>query len=205
MEKWCRGSRERTVKTTSEHGRELSTPEGLSLRLRVAYTSERLVALLIDVAIVLGATQALSMFCQLLAAGHAGKELITVIWTLGFFVLRNLYFAFFEIRPIAASPGKRLLRLRVVSRDGGKLTVDAVFLRGLTREFELWIPYLVFRYSSWDVVSRLSDLFWVVVFLCVPLLSPDRTRVGDLIAGTCVVAVPRSGLRDQTRFATRAA
>ena len=135
-----------------------------ALRLRIAYTSERLGALLIDVAILLCAMQAVSMFCQVLTAGQFGKGLTTAVWTLGFFVLRNFYFAFFEIRPIAASPGKRILRLRVVSRDGGKLTVDAVFLRGLTREFELWIPYLIFRYSNWDVVSRMSDVFWVVVF-----------------------------------------
>ena len=182
------------MRTISEHGRELSTPEGVSLRLRIAYTSERLAAILIDAAILLLAMQALSMFCQVLAAGHSSRALSIAIWTLGFFFLRNFYFAFFEIRPIAASPGKRLMRLRVVSRDGGKLTVDAVFLRGLTREFELWLPVLILRYAEWDRASRLSDIVWAAVFLCIPLISPDRTRAGDLIAGTCVVALPRTAL-----------
>ena len=60
-----------------------------ALRLRIAYTSERLGALLIDVAILLCAMQAVSMFCQVLTAGKFGKGLTTAVWTFGFFVLRN--------------------------------------------------------------------------------------------------------------------
>jgi uncharacterized RDD family membrane protein YckC len=180
------------MKTISEHGRAFLTPEGVNLHLRVAYTSERLAAALIDVVIILTAIKLLDFSCDVLTAGAFGKNSTAVIWTLGFFLLRNFYFAAFEVRPVAATPGKRLLSLRVVSRDGGKLTANAVFTRSLTREIELWMPYSIWQYAGWGTDYTMADIGVALVFLCIPLLTPDRTRVGDLIAGTCVVALPRA-------------
>ena len=55
------------------------------------------------------------------AFGLSGQAAI-VIGTVGFFVVRNGYFAAFELTPRGATPGKRLLGLRVAARDGGRLT-----------------------------------------------------------------------------------
>src|SRR3546814_4149078 len=56
------------------------------------------------------------------------------IWMLGGFLLRNFWFIGFEMGQRAATPGKRLMGIRVVARDGGRLTADAVVARNLIRE-----------------------------------------------------------------------
>lgn len=179
------------MKKLSEHGRDFLTPEGVPLPLRVAYTPERLVAIVIDVAIILIAMQALSRVCSVFIASQDNPTIASVASILGLFFLRNFYFFFFEMRPAASSPGKRVMRLRVISRDGGRLTSDAIFTRGLSREIEIWMPYYLLMSADIPRMLNLADLLWMATFLCIPLCTPDRTRVGDLIAGTCVVAVPR--------------
>jgi uncharacterized RDD family membrane protein YckC len=59
---------------------------------------------------------------------------------LGFFMLRTFWFIGFELGSRAATPGKRLMGIRVVARDGGRLTADAVVARNLIRELELFLP-----------------------------------------------------------------
>src|SRR3546814_1427191 len=59
--------------------------------------------------------------------GFASRSDITqVVWMLGAFLLRTFWFIGFELGSRAATPGKRLMGIRVVARDGGRLTADAV-------------------------------------------------------------------------------
>jgi uncharacterized RDD family membrane protein YckC len=74
------------------------------------------------------------------AMGMKGAEIMGVIWLLGFFVLRNFYFVGFELSAAAATPGKRILGLRVASRDGGRLRPGAIFVRNAMRELEVFLP-----------------------------------------------------------------
>jgi hypothetical protein len=106
-------------------------------------------------------------------------------------MLRNAYFLFFELGSKSATWGKRILGLRVASRDGGRLTKEAVIARNLVREIELFLPisYLITT-SVQGVLSNyavFAGLIWICVFLFFPLFNKDRLRCGDLIAGTWVV------------------
>ena len=56
------------------------------------------------------------------------------------FLLRSFYFTFFELRWKGATPGKRSLGLRVIDAHGGALSSDAVLVRNLTREVEVFLP-----------------------------------------------------------------
>ena len=54
--------------------------------------------------------------------------------------MRNLYFIHFELSWHGATPGKRIVGIRVVDRRGGPLLPAAVIARNLTREIEIFIP-----------------------------------------------------------------
>jgi uncharacterized RDD family membrane protein YckC len=179
--------------------RAFVTPEGVDLKLRVGEAGARAGAFLIDFAVICLLLVALT----LAAAGAAwavrmrGMEMVGVIWVLGAFLLRNFYFMGFELRPGAATPGKRMMGLRVIARDGGRLTADAVFARNALRELEIFLPatFLFARGTGVDGWLVLLGVLWTGAFLLFPLFNRDRLRLGDLAAGTMVIQAPKRVLR----------
>jgi uncharacterized RDD family membrane protein YckC len=120
------------------------------------------------------------------------------LWLIGFFVLRNGWFALFEMGGRGATPGKRLMGLRVVARDGARLTGGAVIARNAMREIEVFLPL---SFLGSQAAQGLADSFltifalgWSGIFLFFPLFNRDRLRVGDLLAGTWVVRTVRGEL-----------
>lgn len=180
--------------------RDFVTPEGIVLRLSVASAGTRAAAFAIDAAIVVGALIGMTILILLAAwtfGGSAG-ELLIALWLLGFFLGRNAYFLFFELGERAATPGKRIARVRVAARDGGRLTPDAVIARNLLREVEVFLPlsFLAASARGDDAggMTAITGLAWAGLFLAFPLLNRDRLRCGDLVAGTWVVRDPRRRL-----------
>lgn len=183
------------MNAVADRVRELVTPEGVALHLRLAEASERVAAFLLDLGIICVLIVALSIVSVALFRG-LGIELAGIIWLLGFFLLRNFYFALYELQPRAATPGKRMLGIRVATQSGGRLTVDAILARNLVRELELFLPLslLGLQGRNAGVWLMLLGFGWVGVFTLFPLFNRDRLRVGDLLAGTWVVGVPRRRL-----------
>lgn len=176
--------------------RALVTPEGVDLRVRLAAVSERGIALMIDLFIIIGSLLALTIGAASLFVGGESETVAQIIWLLGFFVLRNFYFTLFECGRRAATPGKRLMGLRVVARDGAALTTDAVVARNAMRELELYLP-LVFLIQSGgenDGWTILAGIVWCGIFVLLPFFNRDRLRAGDLIAGTWVLKAPKQTL-----------
>jgi uncharacterized RDD family membrane protein YckC len=175
--------------------RELLTPEGVDLRLVLAEASERAGAFFLDVVIMVGILVGFTLAA--IAVGAVTKfapgEFLLVIWLLGFFVLRNFYFMLFEMTPRAATPGKRILGLRVTTRNGRPLTAEAIFARNAMRELEVFFPlsFMVAAGSTVDAWLDVLGVIWCAVFVFFPLFNRDRLRAGDLIAGTWVVRAPR--------------
>jgi uncharacterized RDD family membrane protein YckC len=181
--------------TAQERLRELVTPEGVDLRLVLAEASERAGAFLLDAVFI-----ALSLIVFTLLTILAGAltklktaEALAAIWLLVSFVLRNFYFMAFELGPRAATPGKRILGVRVAARNGKALTAEAVFARNAMRELEVFLPlsFLVASRNSIDAWISIAGIVWCAVFVFFPLFNRDRLRAGDLIAGTWVVRAPR--------------
>lgn len=175
--------------------RQFVTPEGVDLRLRLGSAGQRFSAFLLDLIFLFGMMLAFSIAC--LFVGLALRQgALLIAWTLGFFALRNGYFLLWELRPRGATPGKRIVGLRVAARDGGRLSADAVFARNALREVELFLPvtflFMSFGAGAWGV--GLAGLGWSAGLLLLPLFNRDRLRAGDLIAGTWVVEAPRRGL-----------
>jgi uncharacterized RDD family membrane protein YckC len=184
--------------TATRFQREMITPEGVDLRLQLADASERAGAFLLDFAIMVGALIVLTILCVLTLAGigKGSGDAVLVLWLFGGFVLRNLYFVLFELGPRAATPGKRVMGLRVAARGGGRLTADAIFGRNAMRELEVYLPisFLFARGAGVDAWLTLLGVIWCAIFVLFPLFNRDRLRVGDLVAGTWVVKAPRPRL-----------
>lgn len=180
--------------------RRLLTPEGVDLGLTLAGAAQRATAIILDLVIMLFALIVLSLLAisGLIATGAAGAELVAIIWLLGFFVLRNGYFILMEMGSRAATLGKRMTGLRVVARNGGRLTADMVIARNLMREIEIYLPLSFVGYSSaqdgGSGLAALAGLGWACLFLFFPLMNKDRLRIGDLLAGTWVINVPKRRL-----------
>jgi len=198
----ARGPRKPRGPGWEEGWREFVTPEGVDLRLRVGAFSERWGAGIIDVLIITGGLVGITLVLAAIAwatkAGRATGEAVLVLWALGAFLLRNGYFIFFELRPGAATPGKRAMGLRVAARDGGRLIANAVFIRNAMREVEIFLPLmLLFSPAGMGVDGGLKVLgaIWGGVFLVFPLFNRDRLRLGDIAAGTMVVKAPKRLLR----------
>lgn len=175
--------------------RELITPEGVDLRLVLAEASERAAAFLLDIAIILGVLIGFTIAVVLVGAAtkFSPGEILQVLWFLVSFFLRNFYFMAFELTPRAATPGKRIMGLRVTTRDGGPLTAEAIFARNAMRELEVFLPlsFLMSAGFGVDAWINVIGILWCAVFVFFPLFNKDRLRVGDLVGGTWVVRVPK--------------
>ncbi|WP_373487064.1 RDD family protein [Blastomonas sp.] len=188
--------------------RVLVTPEGVALDVAVASAGARIGALFIDLTALFGLFLGFVLSIVLLVEAYRRTGLpgvsdgftnfLVVLFIIGLFLARNAYFLYFELGDRAATWGKRALRIRVASRDGGRLTADAVIARNLIRDIEMFLP-LMFM-TSGGIQGTLGNFgawagtIWVGVFLLFPLFNRDRLRCGDLIAGTWVVEAPRAAL-----------
>jgi uncharacterized RDD family membrane protein YckC len=192
---WLRRNRE--PKAPASLRRSFVTPEGVDLRIELGEAGARAGAFLIDVVAMLFILIVASIAIALLA--FASKQsAFMILWLIGAFVLRNGWFTLFEMGGRGATPGKRLLGLRVVARDGARLTGGAVIARNAMREIEVFLPlsFLGGALASGgaDTVLSLFALVWSGIFLFFPLFNRDRLRVGDLLAGTWVVRTVRARL-----------
>ena len=177
--------------------RQFITPEGVDLELKIAGSGLRFGALLIDLILIV-LTLILFSLAMLWVGLASQSDVTVVVWMLGAFVLRTFWFIGFELGSRAATPGKRIMGIRVVARDGGRLTADAVVARNLIRELELFLPLMMLGVgASEDMVSgwiMLAGILWSLTLSLFLLFNRDRMRMGDLIAGTWVVMAQRAKL-----------
>jgi len=174
--------------------RQIITPEGVPVTVDLADYGERLVAFMLDLVIWFLLT--LAIYIPIIAAiAKTGGSLIAISIALFVgFVVRNMYFVYFELAWRGSTPGKRLVWLRVIDRAGGPLLPSAIVARNLTREVETFIPLGVLltwggmRGANWE---SLAIAVWLLFFAALPFINRDRMRGGDLIAGTMVISLPK--------------
>ena len=183
----------RFLEGTSRLRRHIITPEGVPVPIEIANYGARLAAFVIDLTIWILLTLAIYVPIVTLV-GRTGGTLIAISIALFIgFLIRNLYFVYFELAWRGATPGKRIVGLRVIDRNGGPLVASAVIARNLTREVEMFIPLgvLLQGHSDWQ---QLAIAAWVMFCLAIPAFTKDRMRGGDLIAGTIVISLPKVAL-----------
>lgn len=179
--------------------REIVTPEGVPLSVELATISERGGAFMIDVVFWNIAVFVIVTPIYFLTA--MGMSITVIVGVMSFvsFLIRNTYFLYFELMWRGATPGKRIVGLRVIDRHGGPLLPSSVIARNLTREFEVFMPLVVLLSLGGVAQGQWGpwlSAVWLLVIGAVPFLNRDRMRGGDLIAGTIVIALPRQPLLD---------
>jgi len=187
-----------TVSLAKERIHRVPTPEGISLPFAVASVGDRAAAFLVDLLIILAGTIAVSLVAVLGSLVGLASVGVSFALLVGF-LLWNFYFVHFEITGGGVTPGKRKMGVRVISRDGGPLTAEAVFARNLMRNLEFYLPVtallapgaLLPESPGW---GQLLALGWIAVFALMPFFNQDRLRCGDLVAGTLVVKAPAAVL-----------
>ncbi len=145
----------------------LDLPEHGQLHLPLAGVGTRVLATLIDMALMAGAALLFLLFAMLGAAGGAEEITLPAVFTLSA-LLPVLGPFYFEVRWRGQTPGKRALSLRVISRDGTPASGGQLFLRNVLR----LVDFLPFGYF---------------LGLAVVFASAQGQRLGDLVGGTVVV------------------
>jgi uncharacterized RDD family membrane protein YckC len=151
----------------------IETPEQVSLDYQLAGIGSRSAAiaadtviqivLMIVVLLLIGGMSRLQAY----VGGDAGLWPVAVGVVLAFIVFYG-YFAIFEIAWQGQTPGKRLLRLRVISASGRPLSAQAALLRNLVR-----------------IVDSMPGFYGIAILTV--LISSRSQRLGDLAADTVVV------------------
>ncbi|TRC88876.1 RDD family protein [Mesorhizobium sp. WSM4310] len=186
-----------TARSPAELIRPLITPEGVDLRVKLADAGTRASAFLLDVVIIVAAAVAVTLVVIFGLGGLGVKEAepLFIVWIIFIFLLRNVYFIAFEAGRRAATPGKRIVGVRVASRSGAGLTIDQVIARNLMREIEVFLPLSIIAARGGagvaDTLSTIFGLVWSLLFSLFLLFNHDRLRIGDLLAGTWVVETPK--------------
>ncbi len=171
------------------------SPEGTTIRFRLASLSDRAVAVAIDLAIVQVATFLVAVLAMIFT-GFTNRPLGVAVFLFASFFFRSLYFAAAELYWSGQSFGKLKIGLRAISRDGGPLRGQAILARNLTREIELFLPLVALSQPRLliDIDERLAlpiACAWLAVFALLPIVNRERLRFGDLLGGTVVVRIPR--------------
>jgi uncharacterized RDD family membrane protein YckC len=176
---------------------EVLTPEGVALRFALADAGPRAAAFLIDGLLMVVAVVVLSLLASLASIGGDGWS--AAVFYLFFFLVRQFYFVFFELRWRGQTPGKRSQGLRVVEARGGALRPESVLARNLTRDLEVFLPLMLLLapeaiFSGVTGGARFAAAVWALFFAFLPTLNRQRMRVGDFVAGTRVVRAPTAVL-----------
>lgn len=151
------------------------TPEGIAIELRPAGLSSRCYAYLLDQLIRFGIWYAIVIATSVMGGFGFGLMLIVL------FVLEWIYPVIFELSRWGATPGKRVLGIKVVMDNGLPVTPAASITRNLLRAAD-FMPALY----GFGIVSM--------------MLRKDFKRLGDIAANTLVVyrapAAPKTAIDD---------
>ena len=151
----------------------IETPERVELRYALASIGNRFLAAFIDhlfqAAIVLAVFIATGLLTNwaIFAAASTWTAALSV---LAFFAIYWGYFVVFETLWSGQTPGKRIMRLRVVREDGRPVRFFEVFVRNVIR-----------------LVVDIQPVGSYAIGVVSIIFSPKSQRIGDFVGGTVVV------------------
>ena len=157
----------------------IETPEQVDLRFPIAGIGSRFLAILADSVLqVVALFLMFFVFALIVSAAPHVRGTTTMINTgakwfvaavvLFYFLLYWGYFSLFEAFWNGQTPGKRLLKIRVIKDSGRQITLFEALARNLIR-----------------IVDALPSFYLVGVITM--LCNREQKRLGDLVAGTIVI------------------
>jgi len=156
----------------------IETPERVELEFSLASIGNRFMAVGIDHFIQFISIFLVAWILAWIASGSStslfedSPKWVTAIMILVVFVLFASYFVVFEWLWNGQTPGKRLMKLRVVREDGRPLTLWEAIVRNLLRIADAAPGFVIPIYS---------------VGLITIFLNARDQRLGDIFAGTVVI------------------
>ena len=174
-----------SLDTTDSFSRDqlsIRTPELVAIEFPLAGIGSRFVALLIDYLIQIAAAFILILIFVLFVSATAGSRPVhsTIAgspnsgkWAIAIaiaipFLFQWGYFTLFEAFWRGQTPGKRIMRIRVIQQTGRPVGVFESLGRNLTR-----------------IIDMLPTFY--IIGVIVMFLTRRQQRLGDLVAGTLVV------------------
>ncbi len=162
---------------------QIGTAFNIDIEFEIAEFHKRLLAYIIDFALML--LYLISMIYVMVG----GLELhrLSVGFLILIVLLPMLFYTFLtELWMNGQTLGKKVMRIRVVSLDGGEATLGQYLMRWFLRFYEWGFIIFFIFYSSLPAgffVLFVGGMTSVVIIA----ISPKNQRLGDLAAGTVVV------------------
>lgn len=154
----------------------IETPERVPLHFALASIGNRFLACAIDhgiqvlaIIVIVIAFLFLANFADLGDQFSNAPKWVKALMIVIVFLIFSAYFAFFEWVWNGQTPGKRMLKLRVIREDGRPVTFWEAMVRNLLRTLDM-----------------MPAPFYSIGLISVFASSSDQ-RVGDMVAGTVVV------------------
>ena len=158
--------------------RRVELAEGVQIRMSMAGPIIRSAAWMLDALIRIAIYIGIVIVGSLMAV-VVGETLGQAVLLLAIFFMEWLYYVAFEVGRRGATPGKRVLGLRVVSTTGAPLTVRQSLIRNLMRAVDL-MPYIFFAGSGIPIPT-----YGLGLVACA--FTRNFQRLGDLAANTVVI------------------
>ncbi|MBN2444202.1 MAG: RDD family protein [Spirochaetales bacterium] len=166
---------------------EIETPEKIIFSYTISSTGARIVSYTID-----GIVQLIVIGILVLIVSSAGivdvsgsysgfmremSGLLVAFAFLVYFLIQWGYFILFEVIMEGQSPGKKLMRIRVIKTNGESPDLPTIILRNLLRAVDAFPVY--------NLVGGL-----------VSIIDSKSRRIGDIISGTIVVRETMFNLKE---------
>jgi uncharacterized RDD family membrane protein YckC len=148
----------------------IRTPEGIEFALPLAGPFTRMIAAIVDLVVVI--VSGIMLERVLAPLNLFGQDTANAVITVAYFAFNMLYGATCEWFWRGQTVGKRLLGLRVVEASGLRLNPSQIVVRNVMRLFDM-----------------LPAFYLTGGIACV--WNRKRQRLGDLVAGTAVIRVPK--------------
>ena len=158
---------------------KVNTSQHVDIDYPVAGLGERIAARMIDFGLLIAVLLLFFLFSGLVSNPK------TNVFFIGLMIIYAVAYVFYhlicEIFFNGQSPGKKLMKIKVISLDGGQASIGQYFIRWLFRLVDFWLT------------GQVGGL------LCVTL-SERKQRIGDLVAGTTVIKTVGRTTLEQIAF-----
>lgn len=173
--------------------RNILPPEGVPIGFEIASLGTRFGAQCLDILITFGGL--FLLFLALIWIGILDWSLMATLFLLLIFFIRVPYYIFSELVWNGRTLGKRIVKIRVISNDGGRLTPHQIVARNLMKEVEVFLPATTLL--SGTIANGwvgLAIFVWMAAVVLVPIVNKKNFRLGDMVADTLVVDNPKAVL-----------
>lgn len=166
----------------------VSTPFNIHLDFEVAALPRRILAWIVDIAVIMLYAQGMRSFTLGLFFSSQNGQYPVGIDLLLVTLPMLFYHLLMETIFQGQSLGKRAAGIRVLSLEGGEPNLGQYLLRWIFRLWEWPLVFGVLAFNSWGLILQFMACGFIGIFVLVIIsITPKHQRLGDLAAGTAVV------------------